>query len=102
MLGRGLSIEYSRARADAHQPWSMAVGDEHGRIFQPAQFAAGLRVQMHRGGVAPRAQDRVAMEGLRTVAGTLRHDRATAHGGGSVDLGDSRIGKGAETRAADA
>ena len=56
MFRRGRAREHARAGTDARQPGSRAVGHEHGAVLHPAEFAAGLRMQVHGRGVAACAQ----------------------------------------------
>ena len=92
MIEGRFTVENARTGADAHQPVRRtAVGNEHGRVGQPAQLAAGLRVQVHGGRVTARAQYRIAVETLPRPIRGFRGHRAAAHRRGSADFDDPRV-----------
>ncbi len=79
MIHCSVELEHSRACADAVKLPGSSIRHEHRRLFQPAQFTAGLRVKMHGRREAARAQDQVAVEVRSPWLGLRRCDAAAAH-----------------------
>src|SRR6202522_431467 len=80
MTQRSVELKDAGTRADTVKLSGSSVRHEHRRLFQPAQFTAGLRVKMYSRRESARAQDQVAVKVRRLGFGLRGCNAAAAHG----------------------